>query len=350
MTFLVIVLFGLAIGVVLGSLGGGGAILTVPALVYVVGQPAQQATTSSLVIVGITALVGMASYISSHRVRWDIGIGFGLAGIPAAYTGTYLNQRANEHYLLIGFSVLMVMAAVAMVSGKKKDDHRHETEATAGPVHASATTGPPASGAAASGGVSTMVDKASTEVARSRRPSRVGIVAAGLVVGFLTGFFGVGGGFVIVPALVLVLGLPIKQAVGTSLLVIAANSATSLIARAGVAHFDWSVIIPFTLAAMVATLAGKQVADRLPASRLKIGFASLLVLVASYTTWQSIGGLTAPATASTSTTSSTSIADVAVVKAEIAEGRDSHRRSHPRLNESDLHDHRFEGELPCAVR
>ena len=109
--------------------------------------------------------------------------------------------------------------------------------------------------------------------------------------GFLTGFFGVGGGFVIVPALVLVLGLPMQQAVGTSLLVVAANSATALASRAGVAHFDWAVIVPFTLAAMIATLLGKRVADRLPATRLKRGFAVLLVIVAVYTAWQSIASL-----------------------------------------------------------
>ncbi|MBD3782344.1 MAG: sulfite exporter TauE/SafE family protein, partial [Micrococcales bacterium] len=104
-------------------------------------------------------------------------------------------------------------------------------------------------------------------------------------------FFGVGGGFIIVPALVLVLGLPMQSAVGTSLLIVAANSATSLVARLGSIHVDWSVILPFTAAAMVATVAGKQVADRLPARRLKIGFAVLLLLVAGYTAWRSVGNL-----------------------------------------------------------
>jgi uncharacterized membrane protein YfcA len=104
-----------------------------------------------------------------------------------------------------------------------------------------------------------------------------------LSVGFLAGLFGVGGGFVIVPALVLVLGLPTSAAVGTSLLIIAINSATALGARVTTAHFDWEIIISFTLAAMAATVAGKRVADRLPDRTLNTAFAVLLLCVAAYT-------------------------------------------------------------------
>ncbi len=287
MSLVVLLLLGLAIGAVLGGLGGGGAVLTVPALVYVVGQPAQQATTSSLLIVGLTSLVGVTTYVSAKRVRWKTGIGFGLAGIPAAYAGSYLNHRVDEHYLLIGFSVLMVIAALAMIGGRTRDA---ADSTTGGDVRA--TRSPDAGPPDVPAGAVRTVDTAAVEVEGRRQPSWTGIVAAGLTVGLLTGFFGVGGGFVIVPALVLVLGLPMQQAVGTSLLIVAANSATSLMARVGVAQFDWSVIIPFTGAAVVATVAGKRVADHLPARRLKVGFATLLVLVATYTAWQSITGLT----------------------------------------------------------
>lgn len=316
MTLVGILLLGLAIGAVLGGLGGGGAILTVPALVYVVGQPAQEATTSSLVIVGVTALVGVASYVSSGRVRWKTGVGFGIAGIPAAYAGTYLNHRVEENYLLIGFSVLMVIAAVAMISGRAPASGDGDVGGDSGPPR---STQVPERGT--SGGVATL-RRTEVGIRTRRHPSLTGIVLAGLAVGLLTGFFGVGGGFVIVPALVLVLGLPMQQAVGTSLLVVAANSATSLVARVGTAHFDWSVIIPFTLAAMIATLAGKRLADRLPARRLKAGFAALLVLVAAYTAWQSIQGLTQPAAANTaaSRSGSTNVATVSHVERQLAGG------------------------------
>ena len=251
-----ILLLGLLIGAVLGGLGGGGAILTVPALVFIVGQSAEEATTSSLVIVGLTAAVGVLSYLRARRVGWRLALTFGAVGLPATWWGSFLNHRVDGDALLLGFSVLMLLAAVAMIV-----DGSRAPQAAVLPV-------------------------------QSTGPSWPAIVIVALLVGLLTGFFGVGGGFVIVPALVLVLRIPMHSAVGTSLAIVALNSATSLLARAGTAHFDWQVIVPFTLAAMVATLAGKRVADRLPARRLQVGFAMLLILVAGYTAWQSFVGLT----------------------------------------------------------
>lgn len=250
-TLVTIVTLGVLIGGVLGSLGGGGAILTVPALVYIVGQPAQEATTSSLVIVGLSALVAVVSHQRSGNVRWRTGLAFGLLGVPAAWLGSWANARVDGTLLLLGFAGVLVLAAVAMLTkGRRRASRRDH-----------------------SGGV-------------TRSP--LAVVVAALLIGLLTGFFGVGGGFVIVPALVLTLALPMHQAVGTSLMVIVINSAASLLSRTGTPHFDWSVIVPFTLAAMIATLLGKAVADRLPAARLQRAFAMLLVLVAGYTTWQSL--------------------------------------------------------------
>ncbi len=312
MTVLWIVLLGLVIGAVLGGLGGGGAILTVPVLVYVVDQSAQDATTSSLVIVGLTAAVGVISYVSSKRVRWGLGLTFGLVGFPATVLGSYLNHRVDENVLLLGFSVLMVVAATAMVG----DDLRR------GPTPSAPTAGSSPSresGPTPSGPGRTRVsvlDRAAVvyDDTSTHRPSTVAVVAVALGVGLLTGFFGVGGGFVIVPALVLVLRLPIQQAVGTSLMIVALNSATSLVSRASTSHADWTVIVPFTLAAMAATLVGKRVADRLPARRLKVGFAALLALVAGYTAWQSIDGLrAADPVAAASSSSSSSAPSTAVV-------------------------------------
>ena len=117
------------------------------------------------------------------------------------------------------------------------------------------------------------------------------MVAAGLVVGFMTGFFGVGGGFVIVPALTLALGMGMPEAVATSLVVIAINSGAALLFRAGTAHFDWAVIVPFTVAAIAGSLTGKKVADKLNARTLTRAFAVLLVAVAVYTATQSVLGL-----------------------------------------------------------
>jgi uncharacterized membrane protein YfcA len=276
----VALLVGLLIGGVLGALGGGGAILTVPALVYLLGQTAQDATTSSLVIVGVTAVAGALAHARAGRVRWRTGTAFGVAGILAAFAGTALNHRVDAHVLLLGFAGVMLVAATGMLLRARSDTKRadHPTTSTprpAGPAGAATTVAPhPAA-------------------LRSRRDTAIAVkvIGAGLAVGFLTGFFGVGGGFVIVPALVMVLGFPMPAAVGTSLLIIAVNSAASLAARAGHAHFDWAVIIPFTLAAMAATLAGKRIADRLPGTTLSRAFAGLLLAVAAYVAITSIAAL-----------------------------------------------------------
>lgn len=327
-----ILLLGLLIGAVLGGLGGGGAILTVPALVYVVGQRAQDATTSSLVIVGLTAAVGVLSYLSAQRVRWGMGLTFGAVGLPATWLGSFLNHRVDENVLLLGFSVLMVIAAAAMVAdqskAKRSEDHstrfkaRTPSDQDAHQESSGAVEPRPGRSAAAT----SLLDRDRTSEGAAQRTSVVAVVMVALGVGLLTGFFGVGGGFVIVPALVLVLRLPMHQAVGTSLMIVALNSATSLASRITTAHFDWAVIIPFTLAAMVATLVGKRVADRLPARKLKLGFATLLVLVAGYTAWQSIDGLTqadssTPASGRfSSTQSSTDILQPAQARAAVATG------------------------------
>ncbi|TIC88502.1 hypothetical protein E8D34_05030 [Nocardioides sp. GY 10113] len=271
------VLLGLAIGAVLGGLGGGGAILTVPALVYLLDQPAAAATTGSLVIVGASALTGVASYVASRQVQWRVGLTFGLIGLPGAWIGSRLNHTVDENVLLLGFSALMVLAAAAMISDRVGGRRRGAPE-------------PSAPRPGDGGGVATLA-RTGQSTRTSASPLAVGATALG--VGLLTGFFGVGGGFVIVPALVLVLGLELPIAVGTSLMIVAINSGTSLVSRIGGPAIDWQVVVPFALAAMVASVLGKQVASRLPARQLALGFAALLVAVAGYTAWQSVDALTA---------------------------------------------------------
>jgi uncharacterized membrane protein YfcA len=264
-TTVVVLALGLAIGLTLGALGGGGSILTVPALVYVVGQDPKAATTSSLFIVGISSLVGAVTHARSGHVRWGVGLAFGATGVAASFAGTALNRMVDPDVLLLGFAALVLMAAAAMLAKAR----------TPSPVPAGAGD-PPA------------VEPA----VRWTAPARIAkVVVAGLAVGFLTGFFGVGGGFVIVPALTLGLGLAMPEAVGTSLLVIALNSAAALLARAGSAHFDWAVIAPFTVAAIAGSLAGKKVADRLRADTLTRAFAVLLIAVAAWTATASIVAL-----------------------------------------------------------
>jgi uncharacterized membrane protein YfcA len=256
---------GLLIGLSLGALGGGGSILAVPVLVYVAGQDARAATTSSLFLVGAAALVGMASHWRAGRVRVGTGLAFGLTGIGGSLAGSLLNRRVDADLLLLAFSGLVLLAAWRMVVGCPSCTEagaRRELAVEGGGAHAS--------------GGSLLVRP------RVDAAHLVAIAAAGTAVGFLTGLFGVGGGFVIVPALTLVLGLPMPQAIGTSLLVIAVNSAAALSTRLATTSIDWKVTVPFTVAAVAGVLAGRRVADRLDAERSLRWFAGLLVVVAVY--------------------------------------------------------------------
>lgn len=275
---------GLLIGLSLGALGGGGSILTVPALVYVIGQGAKAATTSSLFIVGISALIGALGHHRSGRVRWSTGVVFGITGIAASFAGTAANRLVQPDVLLLAFAVLVVIAAAGMVGNGRKaarpSDPARTPVPAGGATRADVDLPPPADGdrrSPLSGG-------------NWQRAAKV--LVAGLAVGFMTGFFGVGGGFVIVPALTLALGMAMPEAVATSLVVIAINSGAALLFRAGSAHFDWAVIVPFTLAAIVGSLTGKKVADKVNARALTRAFAVLLVAVAVYTATQSVIGLT----------------------------------------------------------
>lgn len=242
---------GIVIGLSLGALGGGGSILTVPALVYVLGESAGTATAGSLVIVGSASLVGAASHAREHRVRWAPGLAVGVVGIPAAYAGSRLNAAVNPNVLLLAFAGLMVVAAGGML-------WRQRPNRLAEPVSA-----PPVP-------------------ARSAPGTAARVLGAGLAVGFLTGFFGVGGGFVIVPGLVFALGYRMPVAVATSLLVIAINAVVSIVARAGHSHFDGAVLVPFIAGAAAGALGGRLVTDRVSARTLARWFAALLLVIAAY--------------------------------------------------------------------
>lgn len=272
---------GLLIGLSLGALGGGGSILTVPALVYAVGEGARPATTGSLVIVGITAAVAALGHARAGRVRWGAGAAFGAAGVAASFAGTALNARIDPDLLLLCFAGLMLFAAGAMLTK------------TMAHTHPEAATGPEASapGSHPTRPEGTLVTETRTR-ARGRALVAVRVILAGLVVGFLTGFLGVGGGFIIVPALVLTLKYDMPTAVGTSLLVISLNSAVALLARSGNQSFHWSVIAPFTLAAIVGSMGGKRVADRVSGTQLTRAFAGLLLVVAVYVVVRALLALT----------------------------------------------------------
>lgn len=265
---------GFLIGLSLGTLGGGGSILAVPALVYGAGEGPRAATTASLLVVGTTALAGMVGHWRAGRVRVAEGLGFGLVGVGGSFAGSLLNREVPGSVLLLAFSGLVLVAAWRMHRRRDETPCAAKQQAR---HHASALA-PPSDPAAAAG------------AARWRARAATGgrVVLAGTVVGFLTGFFGVGGGFVIVPALVLALRFDMPTAVGTSLLVIAVSSAEGLAFRLGREGVDWLVVAPFTAAGVLGAVLGDVVAGRVSPARLTRWFVWLLVAVAAYTAARSL--------------------------------------------------------------
>lgn len=269
---------GFLIGLAVGALGGGGSILAVPALVYVAGQSPRVATTTSLLVVGVASLAGMADHLRAGRVRVGVGLALGVAGIGGSLSGSTLNHRLDPDLLLLAFAGVVLVAAWRMLTGCPSCTNAGGRGAIADGAPA------PASGA---GG-----DAAAFAGLRVDGRTVGKVLVAGTVVGFFTGLFGVGGGFMIVPALTLGLGFAMPQAIGTSLLVMVVNVAIALLARMGQTGIDMAVTVPFTVAAVAGTLTGSRLADRLPARTTLRWFAALLVTIAVYTAVRSLLALT----------------------------------------------------------
>jgi uncharacterized protein len=274
-----VVAAGLMIGLSLGALGGGGSILAVPVLVYLLGQSPHQATTISLLVVGIAASAGTVTHARADRVRLREGAIFGVLGMAGSYLGSRASAAFPANALLAGFGILMVAVAAAMIVRRKPRPHAPDEDQGVGhePPEPRRTLAPTAArGWALHGG---------------RHPLLVATAAT--AVGLITGFFGVGGGFVVVPALVLILGFDMPAAVGTSLVIIAINSGTALATRAahGGLGVDWPVIIGFTVAAVAGALGGGRLAGRASPQRLNAAFTVLIVAVAGYTLARSLPAL-----------------------------------------------------------
>lgn len=217
---------GFLIGLALGALGGGGSILAVPVLVFAAGQDPRSATTTSLMLVGTAAAIGMVAHWKAGRVRVGIGVLFGLCGVGGSVAGSAVNQRLDPNLLLLAFSLLIVVAAWRMVTGcptcSRTGERRELTAAELGSL---------STGSAAT----TVADR--VNVVMDLR-SFAGILLVASLIGFLTGLFGVGGGFVIVPALTLILKLPMPEAIGTSLLAVTITSAAALATRLATSPID----------------------------------------------------------------------------------------------------------------
>lgn len=229
------------VGLSLGLIGGGGSILTVPILVYFLGVEPRNAVMLSLVVVGATSLFGASLHFRRGNVELMSGVTFGVAGFPGAMLGSPLTRMVSPGVLLLGFGVLMLVTAIVMLTRKNEKPDESTT-----------------------------------------RPQILKSVAAGFGVGVLTGFLGVGGGFLIVPALVMFGGLPMKKAVGTSLFVIFLNCAAGLLGHFGDGVVDWKLTWIVTFLALGGALLGSVISRHVAALRLQTAFGVLVLIVSVF--------------------------------------------------------------------
>lgn len=234
--FVVAVVLSLSIGLALGMLGGGGAILTLPMLVYVAKVEPKTAIAVSLFVVGSTSLVGSTFHARAGAVRWKLGLLFGLAAMAGAFGAGRVAHLVPATALLVLFAIIMIVTATAMLRGRRGADD-----------------------------------------AQPRPLALVRVLALGATVGIVSGLVGAGGGFLIVPALTLFGGLSMRDAIGTSLFVIALQSFAGFAGHVTHVEIPWRLAGAVTGAAVLASVAGAFLAKRVSAASLRRGFGWLVL-------------------------------------------------------------------------
>jgi uncharacterized membrane protein YfcA len=246
--YVIAILFSLLIGVSLGLLGGGGSILTTPILIYALDVEPKAAIATSLLVVGITSAAALIPHARAGNVEWRTGLIFGAAGMVGAGAGGWLAGFIPSSILLLFFAGMMLATAFAMFRGKKE-----------APAEA------------------------------ARQPIKVPkVIAEGLVVGVVTGLVGAGGGFLVVPALTLLGGVPMRKAIGTSLLVIALKSGAGFAGHASHVSIDWQLAGVVAIAAVLGSVVGARLTAMIQPETLRRGFAGFVVVMAGFVLYQQI--------------------------------------------------------------
>lgn len=250
------------VGVALGALGGGGSILTVPLLTYVAGMPPKEAIATSLVVVGVTSLFSLGVHARHRRVRWRTGLIFGSAGMAGAFAGGLIGGHLPGTVLMVAFALVMIATAFAMITRSSPSPRRDAPR----------------------------TDNTETDNTRTDNTEPDGVPTGdhdlpvvrtlidGVVVGLVTGVVGAGGGFLIVPALVLLGGLSMPIAVGTSLLVIAMKSFAGVAGYLTTVTLNWPVVAAVTAMAVLGALVGARLSGRVPAAALQRGFGVFVLI------------------------------------------------------------------------
>jgi uncharacterized membrane protein YfcA len=243
----VALLLALLIGVSLGALGSGGSIVTLPILVYVAGIDPKSAVGMSMAIVGGTSLLGSYFHWRSGNFLVKPVLLFGATGILGAYLGSIGTHTVSSSALMLLFSGLMLAVGSLMLAGRETLNTPQVT------------------------------------------CSAYRCISAGFVVGLVTGFLGVGGGFLIVPALIWFAGLDARRAIGTSLGIIAINSAAGLAGQLRYTHWDWTLTGEFLLCSLIGMGLGIRIASRVPEKALRNAFAVAVIVVAAAIVWRVLG-------------------------------------------------------------
>jgi len=245
------ILYGSLVGISLGLTGAGGSIITIPILVYLLGMDVHDATGASLLVVGVGGLSGTIQYFIKHLVHWRTAILFALAGALGAFAGSYLNVLAPSKVILYLFAAVMLLIAILMM--RRKSDNQTQERPNL------------------------------KELLECGWHEWFAILGSGLLVGFMTGFFGVGGGFLIVPTLIIVLKFPIRDAIATSLLVISINCLWGILARVvGIGSIDFGPALMVTIGAIIGIIIGDLIALKISSSSLTKGFAYFVLAIAIY--------------------------------------------------------------------
>ncbi|OZE79957.1 permease [Rhodococcoides fascians] len=248
MTLALALVLGVAVGILLGLLGGGGSILAVPVLVYALGMDLSEAIPTSLLVIGVASATGAIPKVRARLVEWRLAAIFAATGIVGTVVGSALGRHLPEAAVMIGFAIVMIIAGARML--RSADD------------------------------VGTACKTGDSGIDWRRCAPRS--IPTGFGVGVLTGLFGVGGGFLIIPALVLLLGIEMGVAVGTSLVVIVANSAAGLIAQADGLGGNWALTAAFAGATIAGSLVAGRLSTRIDTDKLRTWFAYLVFAVAGY--------------------------------------------------------------------
>ncbi len=250
----ILIFAAVTIGILLGLLGGGGSILTVPVLVYLASLSAKSAIVTSLIVVCITSAIAVISYARRKLVCWKTGITFGVAGMLGAYIGGRLAAFIPDPILLVLFASVMLLAATAMIRNKSTTNPHPNCVDSFCPMNLPVSA----------------------------------ILFDGILVGLVTGLIGVGGGFLLVPALALLAGLPIQAAIGTSLFIIVLQSVAALGGHASHMVVDVELTLLVTIAAVSGSLIGSNLAKFVNSLYLKRGFGIFVFLLGCFVLYQEI--------------------------------------------------------------